>query len=771
MAINPNVNGSTDNPKWIDGGPGNTEQTFNLDNPAMWPTTPTLEGLVSGFCERAAIVVTSLPSFPAGLETWAQEAPADNPGNSAIADSATANIAKHNPTAQLFQNTPPQTMSGPGRAATSSNYMASFDSALTLLINPEGGYKTSAGTSYNDFAALAASAVSRAQAAGSAIASPQSGGGNYAKVFYPAYPVEWAKERKWMLEELRYTGKPVYCSECYVRALRPDITSSVENAADVAQDLYSSAVAAGYETAEVRIDSTGVGNTALMGYYRYVDNNTDMIQTASPQADNAIPVELVTRPIDGATVAAGDVVAFYFGEPTEVNLPDYDGMWYEQVGRRILVKGSTAASDSSDNRYTVLSGGTLRLTADGGGCGVSVSSGGTLLLQSDTRAGNINIMDGGVCHYVFNDAAGTHIINQNIASQWRNYKMIAYPFENAEFVYCTGITTTAIPTNTSSNFYLDGDGCKVTLTGDGWISAYITSGATLTLTDTIKTSNVIVESGGSLVYSHPSLPGDTNYEVVSVYVASGGKASLTNVRAGFAYVAPQGSLGMTTCGPLYAMELTAGATVTVVGTTISDLYTNFFNAFGLPVSSGWNLVAVKAVTSASFGDAVTLCGAIVGNQITTKNAQDVTYTYSYTGIGPGNKATYYSNGASPATIYTENYPASLGDTVYADNGTSIEPLTGVTVYEIGGIDGWKDDDTTFSDAPSLDAFDEIGGTINGLSVDAAINAYDAYTSSFSYNGFKAYAVNGGPAHTGGENTVDNYSSFRCRQFYTNPDNA
>lgn len=257
MAINPNipeqieVEGqlitNTADPKWIDGGPFNNNPTFNIDDPSMWTPMTVMSGLASGFCERAAYVNQKVVGFPTGL-TWTPEAA---PGvNMAQASTAAANLALGHEFVSVFSETTAADLHIPARDA-GSNYMSTFDVALSNLIE-QGGYVASDtdGITPYTFTTLAASASSRAHAAESDLVKmPEEGGTDYLAAMGNAFPAEWAKERKWMLDELKYTqgiGRTVPRMDIEYYGFRPDdeISSSygtvkVEN---IYPALYSSQI-------------------------------------------------------------------------------------------------------------------------------------------------------------------------------------------------------------------------------------------------------------------------------------------------------------------------------------------------------------------------------------------------------------------------------------------------------------------------------------------------------------------------------------------------
>ena len=220
--------------KWIDGNdlvavPGTTTSvhiygytespTFDVDNPNFWTPLSVMSGLASGFCERRAVLNDDFVTAAGTTVHWRS-------GDSATRDQLTSNcmnnMALGKPVDSLFYANTDANMAPIGSAAT-SNYMTTMDAALTTLVSGSVVYIDAAGleyastgrTAFNGVAASAHTTANSQPEAGSAISSPTSNGGDLRTVMAPGLPVEWAKERKWMLDELRYRpGESV--SEMYM---------------------------------------------------------------------------------------------------------------------------------------------------------------------------------------------------------------------------------------------------------------------------------------------------------------------------------------------------------------------------------------------------------------------------------------------------------------------------------------------------------------------------------------------------------------------------
>ena len=191
---------------WIDGNTATTgisipeghSRDYNVDRPDFWPPMSVISGLASGFCERKAVLN---PTFSGVI--WSDQTSA------AIVSRCVQGLALGSKGDALFNAANDATFHYPITGAT--NYMTAMDAAITTLVSGTTYFVTAAGQQYrasNDvFSGLAVAARTRAgNTAGSSIALPTSDGWNYSEEMLPAYPVAWAKERKWMLDELRYVG-------------------------------------------------------------------------------------------------------------------------------------------------------------------------------------------------------------------------------------------------------------------------------------------------------------------------------------------------------------------------------------------------------------------------------------------------------------------------------------------------------------------------------------------------------------------------------------
>lgn len=197
---------NTADPKWIDGGPENPSPAFDIDHPEFSLPMPVLVGLASGFCERAALV----SGGSVGGQAWSG---ATDEAKDGIVSCMAANLALGTvPNASMtnmFSSASTDFM--PTKYNTTSNYMKGLDNMLTKLIATPGGYVrnvTGSDPVAYSFTTLANDGRSRSNlpGVGSSATSVGSGGAAYTSRFMPALPIAYPLHRKWMLDELKYTG-------------------------------------------------------------------------------------------------------------------------------------------------------------------------------------------------------------------------------------------------------------------------------------------------------------------------------------------------------------------------------------------------------------------------------------------------------------------------------------------------------------------------------------------------------------------------------------
>ena len=218
--------------KWVEGNTNATvaeitdETTFNVDDPTFWTPLSVLSGLASGYCERRAVLnnafitgTTTQGGVTTNIETtWDQEstAPADSAARAKIVSNFMNNIALGSTGDDVIYKAADATMHTFGTVAGSS-YMTAMDSAITTLVSGPVHYVKNENNTAVDYGAtgqaafggVAVAANATANENDSSIQPPQFGGGQLKSVMAIGLPAEWAKERKWMLDELRWTAAEV----------------------------------------------------------------------------------------------------------------------------------------------------------------------------------------------------------------------------------------------------------------------------------------------------------------------------------------------------------------------------------------------------------------------------------------------------------------------------------------------------------------------------------------------------------------------------------
>ena len=271
--------------KWVEGNTNGTiaevssDTTFNVDDPQFWTPLSVLSGLASGFCERRAVLnstfitgTTVVNGVTSNIETvWKQESTdATDVANRAMVVSNFMNNIALGSTGDTNIYKTADAQIHPIGSAAGSNYMTAMDSAIMTVIGDVGKYVSPGATAYTTFSSLAADAAGSAAHADSAISTPVSGGGTaLRKTMANALPVEWAKERKWVLESLRYisgldTGS---ISELYINGAYIDNRSAgTSNYKDAYTSLFTSdniwGIDAAFAGDAIRMVSRGADTSA-----------------------------------------------------------------------------------------------------------------------------------------------------------------------------------------------------------------------------------------------------------------------------------------------------------------------------------------------------------------------------------------------------------------------------------------------------------------------------------------------------------------------------
>ena len=202
--------------KWKD---QRTPCEYDVDDPTFCSPMSVINGLVSGFCERQAVVNSSFVTGTTASPVTSDWFAATSAGRDAIVYSCVQHVISHD---LKPSDVGAESYKGPvdgsfhavdhtsvldGGTTKVTTYMTHMDGLIDSLVQT-GEYKTdiTGATAYTAFDQLASSASAAVAGTVSACGLASSGGTAYSSEFMPAFPKDWALERKWMLEQLRYTA-------------------------------------------------------------------------------------------------------------------------------------------------------------------------------------------------------------------------------------------------------------------------------------------------------------------------------------------------------------------------------------------------------------------------------------------------------------------------------------------------------------------------------------------------------------------------------------
>lgn len=431
---------------------------YDVDDPTFCSPRSVLSGLASGFCERWAVTHPEfIVAYNGGNSTtlnW-NDTNSSAAYRTSIVSNFVENIIVHDAAkmtmASAFCENNGDFMAPEHPTASSSaNYMTYMDDMITQLI-VSGGYYVASSTnspSYSAFDQLAASASANAPAA-SACGLPVSNASAYTSQFLPAYPADWAKERKWMLEQLRYvqTTVPITLNSLDDRTEWQYIlmanSGSIGTVTSTAYNtLYKNLLinaqlvqADGYGDSYENTVFVPAKEIGLTFYMSDTEINTrwentsrcqgfagDIIATYS--SGEARPADC---PVEGTTGYAN----VYFGSPDRGRQTGSDGslaeLWidegdaYQVSTAKIITMDyvntiygfSSGTAFLPYSKFVVLNGGTLTLSATAAGSNaalinlVTVSSGGSLILKDRAVISSCCIMSGGNITYNSGYVAGS----------------------------------------------------------------------------------------------------------------------------------------------------------------------------------------------------------------------------------------------------------------------------------------------------------------------------------------------------------------------------
>ena len=533
---------------WVDGNtngtpviiPSGVTCTYNVDKPAFWPPMSVLSGLASGFCERRAVLY---PTF-SGV-AWNDQNKDD------IVNRCANGFALGSSGAALFNANNIANFRYP--QVTASNYMTAVDAAITTLITGDTTYVKPNGSAYGNAAAafdgLASAADARADiSAGSSIIRPTSDGYAYQDSFMLAYPSGWAKERKWMLDELRYTGAVQTLlhenmdavGSHFAYQVYPEnapYSTSVELCRQFEYD--SSVIVADAPYTYCGMTTSNVGDQEYLGrtYYATMDAQYNTVTSEATivgwKPGRYISGSLVAHncyegPKTAAEMLNAIVPANVKGATVTCNarfeqgaVPKRSGFSYQ--GAVVSVTGAATVADAAvtgnTHCYEVKNGGVLTVPSGQQPYSIIVSAGGVVAFENGSPASSCIVLDGGTVTGIPN------VQNLAISGFYPNG-----PFEaSTEWPY--GVQDPATLAISATSTYTAAAGSTYNTTKNG--SAVYVSNGTLTLGSGCYLSNcrVLVLGGGQLVISGLDTTDSTHRCRVSdccIKVLSGGTLTLND---------------------------------------------------------------------------------------------------------------------------------------------------------------------------------------------------------------------------------------------------
>lgn len=689
------VTGGTFNEKWIDGGTAATNPTFNVDDPTMWTPMSVISGLASGFCERADLILPNKGFNAEGAAT----AVAANIANGTVPNNSMTNML----TAATVPFSPP--------SVAGSNYMKTVDTLLTNLISVGGatGYVKPDNSAYADYDDLATCAQLRATDANSACGNIQSDGTDFCVSGYITYPANWAKQRKWMLDELRLTygsgtttpRAVVSSAGCYrMRGTDDAYSSSVAST--------STAIVAGMSSLYDKVMSKGhtPGATFDSAIQAFRTENMLFAMEVKKEGTTTKPFMLITsdslhggvgkfynRPpanilVSGTDVSEGDEISLYGGISLNNEAQGEINECLLSRVSTVIVQGATSTPG-----YVILPGGTVSISTGKSADVVTVSSGGSLNIYEGAHISTLNIVTGATVS--FSGITNNKKIIHPIKSTFVDYtKVYLSPTNNvATYKYIKNNSTYTI---TDDSDYII-DGATVTITGPttGYvdINVYLYNKAKLTLSGNIRYTGAI-GSGCSLtqytndsayIYDGQVLPGGHLY-------VSGNTAS-TDINSGIlGCVVYPNALVDINYASIDDLLVGEGATVNITGNTATTSVANCtfvrFNNFGLNIQPGWNTYTVgddAAATHILTSTSVLVTGstvpAVASNTLTSpavaNSIADLPSTADFSG-------TYKMIGGTTASIVAIFNSALARGQAHLWNSLSVVGIGGGTVTIVPG---------------------------------------------------------------------------------------
>ena len=820
--INPNipdfvvVSGATvpvtDDPRWVDGGIHYSAPDFNLDNPRMWTPMSVISGLASGFCERAAYVTGG---SALGLK-WVNAAPKENASNAAQAQKTANNMALAGGVESSFIQAKDPEFSLPVNMPF-SNYMAAFDNALsTILLSPYGGYKTITGGTYT-FDLLATAAYVRADGD---IEQPSAGGWSYREPFDYTYPAQWAKERKWMLDELKYTSDPrpnhefpsVIAVCATSNGLFPTVSSSAIGYA-VRNSLYKQLISSCNSAGDGYGDIDLMARTSFGGYTSVRFNNamqgagaiTSVYEGSNPYyLSITLPDTILEDSIGDAFSIYLDCARFDYGEHNVFKETD---LTLVQSGTSIYVTDYANSYYGVHEGYTILAGATVHIGHAVGvfgsgdlSLGVLYKDGNTVCVPTDGRNFPVIAADSTGWYYLGPDnpaaasdyrvdISGTvYGVTTAIASGGSQYLVLASgttpvkgsvgAVTNEMFVCVSGggsleldqtarvAAVNVMTGGTQTILGLSNGDEYPTVVGssynnyyghDGFDRTYhiYTEGFTYSIVDDSSFSGILSNCAAVISTSTP-----TDYAEVDVYVLNGASLSL---QGGNLY----GTIRVCSGGTCTMSNIGRGGTPLAVIVEANGSCTIGPNAYLGAVSAyseslcNINLTGTKACIETGLvvlhGATVNITGAkLVSSSIRTSSGEQndihisaiLFDTYGMEGLTRG-----WNYGVIKETDY------------YDSDGPEVTCILGASSTDLNTCKA-----KAVAAAASVATISGVAGNVVLSGSTYTWNElFGVATNIEAWKSLMVTATNGGYIYRWNQ-LADHYQSFRCRQFYNNPDN-
>ena len=694
-------------PLWVD----TTNSTFNVDDPTFWTPMSVISGLASGFCERMAVakiasaggtVETGAKATLVTGKTWTIGATTDPAlgSNNAIVSNVAHGFATGTTGATLY-NTHDASFQTVGTSA-GANYMKAVDDAITSMVTMQSSYVDANGAAYS-FTTLANAAVTRAAASGSSILTPVKDGTNSNAPFAPAYPVEWAKERKWMLDQLRWTGGGV---------VEPKV---VTNAFYNIYDVYGPNNEHVYDAG---VWGTTVGLAISAAYNAAVTGGTENVTSlGTAEINYRGPLFNYQVGITGDTVCTITAprthnqripytMYFVYNNPTvDDKIQAYCGahnyaaeiytLWDE--GTAVKIGPGTASIAAAQNtNYILVDGASVSIIGGNTVGNVIVSEGCTAVIGASVTVPKLCIMDGGRVTVPAPTTGNTY--TANIDEFYVNYRYAMCDSALYDVKYVNGATPVAAEQDIS----------------------YLVNGGTLSMGANIAASRVVVS--GTV-----NNPGKV--------VVTGPYAVQDNILIG-----PHGSVLATGQGP---------DTGNALATRICIMSGGYMSAGDIPIGivnvmSGGSL----DINNCSVNVLGLYDGAVVninGNNMLTSTGTGGTAILSIEKIGDIRVGTYDTFAFDADTLKPNSW-----------NTLNVTNVTGTSAF-VSSVTR----DTAATASAHMATAPLVGGTIGNATLPTS-TALLTLSGARIWRNFSVLAINGGTAT--GDVREDHYKDFRVRQY-------